>query len=80
MKLTLRILNISVGIVIVVKLNAQTNIRVTPTIKEVMRYKIQPKIPCEVPAASWTDEVARIHCIDNMTKVIQFRLRTGPQD
>jgi len=44
-KLTLRILNISVGIVIVAKLKAQTNIRVTPNIKEAIRDNIQPIIP-----------------------------------
>jgi len=46
-KLTLRILNISVGMVIVAKLNVQTNIRVTPNIKEAIRDNIQPMIPCE---------------------------------
>jgi hypothetical protein len=36
-KLTLRILKMSVGIVIVAKLNAQTKIRVTPRMMEPIR-------------------------------------------
>jgi hypothetical protein len=45
-KLTLRILNIKVGMVIVAKLNAHTKRRVTPNITLPIRYNIQPIIPC----------------------------------
>jgi hypothetical protein len=52
-KLTLRILKMRVGIVIVAKDNAHTNIRVTPNIIEAMKYNIQPIIPCEAGGGVW---------------------------
>jgi hypothetical protein len=45
-KLTLRILNISVGIVIVAKLNAQTKIRVAPKMIEAISVNIRSTMPC----------------------------------
>jgi hypothetical protein len=55
-KLKLNILKMSVGIVIVAKLNAHTKTRVNPRITDAIRRNIQPNIPCE--GAVSTDEVA----------------------
>jgi hypothetical protein len=44
---TLKILKMRVGMVIVAKLRAHTNIRVTKRIREAIKWNIQPMTPCE---------------------------------
>lgn len=61
MKLKLSILKMSVGIVIVAKLNAHTKIRVTPRITDAIRRNIQPNIPCE--GAASMDEGADVRIL-----------------
>jgi len=67
-KLTLRILKMSVGIVMVVKLSAQTKIRVTPKIMEPIRYNIQPITPCELVAGGMAvgGEVAAVRTFERL--------------
>lgn len=60
-KLKLNILKMSVGIVIVAKLNAHTKTRVNPTITDAIRRNIQPNMPCE--GAASVDEVAEVRIL-----------------
>ena len=61
MKLKLNILKMRVGIVMVAKLKAHTKRRVTPRIKDAIRWNIQPNIPCD--GAASTDGVVDVRIL-----------------
>lgn len=67
-KLTLRILKMSVGMVMVAKLSAQTKTRVTPKITDPIRYNIQPTIPGELAGvmAVVAGEVEEVRTLETM--------------
>lgn len=58
-KLKLKILKMRVGIVIVAKLSAHTNILVTLNINDAMNLRIQPITPCERAISTGDAGVAR---------------------